>query len=57
MEKVTSEYMSDGNNPDAVKGGQFPVLQLDTGARCVGRVGQSFDELRAEAIDRGLVDE
>lgn len=53
--KVTSEYMSDGNNPEPVKGGKFPVLQLSDGGRYVGRLGQSFEELRTEAKDRGFI--
>jgi hypothetical protein len=52
---VTDQYMSDGNNPKPVEDGQFPVLQLSDGGRYVGSVGQSFDEVRAEAAERGII--
>jgi len=55
LPKVEKEYMSDGNNPEAVKGGKFPVLQLSDGSRIVGRVKQSFEDLKAEAHDRGAI--
>lgn len=55
LPKVTKEYKSDGNNPEPVKGGKFPVLQLSDGSRVVGRPGQSFKELRSEAKDRGVI--
>lgn len=55
MPKIVEEYMGDGNTPP-VKDGKFPVLQLDNGARYVGRASQSLKELRAEAIQRGFAD-
>lgn len=53
--KVKETYMSDGNNPEPVKGGKFPVLRLSDGSRYVGRVGQSFEDLQAEAKDRDII--
>lgn len=55
LPKVKDEYMSNGNNPEPVKGGKFPVLKLSDGSRYVGRVGQKFDDLRAEAKERGII--
>lgn len=54
LPKVTKEYMGDGNTPP-VKGGKFPVLQLDDGSRIVGRVGQSYKDLRKDAADKKLI--
>lgn len=54
LPKINDEYLSDGNNPEPVKGGKFPVLQLSDGSRYVGRAGQTFEELRAEAKERGV---
>jgi hypothetical protein len=58
--KIGKKYHSDGNNPKAVKGGKFPVLQLvdDDGnevGRIVGRAGQSYDDLIKHAQERGEV--
>lgn len=52
---VEKEYMSDGNNPEPVEGGEFAVLQLSDGGRYVGRAGQTFKDLRAEAEERGII--
>lgn len=52
---VVDQYMSDGNNPAAVKNGQFPVLLLDDGSRVVGNKGQGFDSLLKQARERGQV--
>lgn len=51
---VSKEYMGDGNTPP-VKGGKFPVLQLSDGSRVVGRVGQSYKDLRADAVAKKLI--
>lgn len=52
---VTKKYMSDGNNPEPVEGGEFAVLQLSDGGRYVGRKGQTFKDLQAEAKKRGII--
>lgn len=53
---VEKKYMSDGNNPEPIKGAEFPVLQLSDGGRIVGRKGQSHAELIADAQRRGQID-
>lgn len=53
---VKDQYMGTGNAPKSDGEGEFPVLELSTGGRYVGRIGQSFDDLRKEAVDNGFLD-